>query len=45
MKEKVDQLMARFGTGKPINVTQDTIFYAWDVMGDIAFSMQFDMLK
>ncbi|ROV98453.1 hypothetical protein VPNG_08525 [Cytospora leucostoma] len=45
VKDKVDQLITRFGSGKPVNVVQDNIFYAWDVMGDIAFSMQFNMLK
>ncbi|KAF7596508.1 hypothetical protein BBP40_001380 [Aspergillus hancockii] len=41
---RVNQLMARIGTGKPVNITQDSIFYAWDVMGDIAFSKDFQML-
>jgi hypothetical protein len=37
--------MDRIGTGKPVNITQDNIFYAWDVMGDIAFSHEFHMLQ
>lgn len=45
VKDKVDQLMTRFSTGKPVNVTQENTFYAWDVMGDIAFSTQFNMLR
>ncbi|KAG8164305.1 hypothetical protein KVR01_006223 [Diaporthe batatas] len=45
VKDKVDRLMTRFSTGKPLNVTQENVFYAWDVMGDIAFSTQFDMLS
>ncbi|KAK7966264.1 uncharacterized protein PG986_000541 [Apiospora aurea] len=44
IKSKVDSLMLRFDTGEPVNVTQDVIFYAWDVMGDIAFSVDFQML-
>ncbi|PKX93957.1 uncharacterized protein P174DRAFT_420526 [Aspergillus novofumigatus IBT 16806] len=42
---KVNQLMTRIGTGKPVNITQDNIFYAFDVMGDIAFSKDFHMLR
>ncbi|KAK8067295.1 hypothetical protein PG997_014042 [Apiospora hydei] len=44
IKNKVDSLMLRFGAGEPVDVTQDVIFYAWDVMGDIAFSVDFQML-
>ncbi|KAJ5895288.1 cytochrome P450 [Penicillium taxi] len=42
--DKVKQLMKRIGSGKPVNVTQDNIFFAWDVMGEISFSKDFKML-
>nr|WHS04497.1 cytochrome P450 monooxygenase [Phaeosphaeriaceae sp. CF-150626] len=44
VKAKVDLLMERIGTREPLNITQQTIFYSFDVMGDIAFSEDFDML-
>jgi hypothetical protein len=37
--------MDRIGTGKPLNITQQTVFYSFDVMGDIAFSEDFNMLQ
>ncbi|RAK70946.1 uncharacterized protein BO72DRAFT_502389 [Aspergillus fijiensis CBS 313.89] len=40
---KVNQLMAGIGTGIPVNITQHSTFYAWDVMGEIAFSKDFGM--
>lgn len=41
----MDRLMQRVGTGKPFNMTQESTFYAWDVMGDLAFSEDFRMLQ
>jgi hypothetical protein len=37
--------MDRFGTGRPLNITQLIMFYSFDVMGDIAFSEDFKMLQ
>ncbi|KAK8047912.1 hypothetical protein PG996_015976 [Apiospora saccharicola] len=45
IKDKVDDFMLRLGTDGPLNVTQETSFYAWDVLGEIAFSVDFRMLK
>lgn len=42
---KVNQLMAGISTGKPVNITQHSTFYAWDVMGEIAFSKDFGLLE
>lgn len=36
--------MLRLGTGEPVNVAQETSFYAWDAVGDIEFSADFHML-
>jgi hypothetical protein len=42
---KVDLFMKRIGTKEPLNITQQAVFYSFDVMGDIAFSEDFDMLQ
>ncbi|KAF2134736.1 cytochrome P450 [Dothidotthia symphoricarpi CBS 119687] len=44
VKAKVDLLLARIGTMEPLNITQQSVFYSFDVMGDIAFSEDFKML-
>ncbi|KAI1842511.1 hypothetical protein JX265_012677 [Neoarthrinium moseri] len=45
IKGKVDALMTRYEGKQSVNVTRNNILYAWDVMGDIAFSKDFHMLK
>jgi hypothetical protein len=42
---KVGLFMKRIGTEEPLNITQQAVFYSFDVMGDIAFSEDFDMLQ
>jgi hypothetical protein len=42
---KVDLFMKRIGTKEPLNITQQAVFYSFDVMGDIAFSEDFNMLQ
>ena len=34
-----------FSAGRPINVTQWTRYFSFDVMGDLAFGRSFDMMK
>ncbi|KAI5861150.1 cytochrome P450 [Durotheca rogersii] len=44
LKAKVDLLLSRIGTGKPVDMTEYGMFYSFDVMGDIGFSKDFQML-
>ncbi|EEH18997.1 hypothetical protein PABG_01316 [Paracoccidioides brasiliensis Pb03] len=43
--ELVSQLSARARNGKPIEITQWMDFFAFDVIGDVAFSNLFNMVK
>ena len=47
MKDYSKQLEARIESlaGKPVNVTQVFEYYTFDVMGDMSFSVKFNMLK
>ncbi|KAH8887218.1 cytochrome P450 [Thozetella sp. PMI_491] len=45
VKAKVDLLLSRLGTGRPINITEYAMFFGFDVMGDIGLSKEFNMLQ
>jgi hypothetical protein len=45
VKTKVDLLMERLGKVESCNITQESILYSFDVMGDIALSKDFNMLR
>ncbi|PTB64968.1 cytochrome P450 [Trichoderma citrinoviride] len=47
IKTKVDLLLAKIAehSGRPIDVTEYSMFFAFDVMGEIGFSKDFHMLE
>ncbi|KAH8894611.1 cytochrome P450 [Thozetella sp. PMI_491] len=45
VRSKVDLLISRLGTGKPIDVSEYALYFGFDVMGEVGFSKDFNMLE